>query len=121
MALIFAPLAGLALLTAAAGANAMAPGSKRPFHPALLLAAGCVLMALIFAVIFHDYSAGSFVRQGTTCLKAGLVWAIPAAIASWLIPRRGFAVDGGGAGLAIGRSEEHTSELQSLAYLVCRL
>src|SRR5205823_10409004 len=31
------------------------------------------------------------------------------------------AVVRGAAGGALGRSEEHTSELQSLAYLVCRL
>src|SRR2546425_6914783 len=33
--------------------------------------------------------------------------------------RRGRAASGGGG--SRGRSEEHTSELQSLAYLVCRL
>src|SRR2546425_752217 len=31
------------------------------------------------------------------------------------------ALEGGRHGFAFGRSEEHTSELQSLAYLVCRL
>src|SRR2546425_8563483 len=35
-------------------------------------------------------------------------------------PRRSLGLDGR-AQLELGRSEEHTSELQSLAYLVCRL
>src|SRR5687767_15224995 len=33
----------------------------------------------------------------------------------------GASAGGAGCGCAAGRSEEHTSELQSLAYLVCRL
>src|SRR2546425_6386329 len=38
------------------------------------------------------------------------------------IPELGrFAIRDMGATVGVGRSEEHTSELQSLAYLVCRL
>src|SRR2546425_10561996 len=36
-------------------------------------------------------------------------------------PRPGWAPPRSASGAAAGRSEEHTSELQSLAYLVCRL
>src|SRR5687767_4986450 len=36
------------------------------------------------------------------------------------LPNQPFALAHAPAGLAAGRSEEHTSELQSLAYLVCR-
>jgi hypothetical protein len=102
LGLIFPALTALALLAAAASVNAMIPGSKRPAHPALLMAAGCLLMAAIFALLFHDYRTDSFVHQGVSCLKAGLLWAAPTAGAVWLVLRRGFAVDGGAAGLAIG-------------------
>ena len=102
IALIFPVLAGLALLAAAASVNAMAPGSKRPFHPAVLAAAGCAVMAAIFALVFRDYSLGRFVPQGTACLKAGLLWAVPTAVFGWMLLRRGYAVDRSAAGLAAG-------------------
>jgi hypothetical protein len=102
IALIFPPLTGLALLAGAASVNEMIPGSKRPFHPAVLPAAGCLLMAAIFAAIFPDHRTDSFVLQGTICLKAGLAWAAPAAAGTCLLLRRGFAVNGGAAGVAIG-------------------
>jgi negative regulator of sigma F NrsF-like protein len=102
IALIFPPLAGLALLAAAASANATIPGSKRPLHPAVLMAAGCLLMESIFALLFRDYRTDLFVRQGTACLKAGLMWAAPTAVGVWLILRHGFAVNQRAAGLAMG-------------------
>lgn len=102
IAVIFPALAGLALLTAAASVNAVIPGSKRPFHPAVLLGAGCAVMAGIFVLIFRDYSLGRFVPQGVSCLKAGLLWAVPAAAFTWILLRRGYAVDRGAAGLAAG-------------------
>jgi hypothetical protein len=102
IALIFPALAGLALLSAAASVNAMTPGSKRPFHPALLMAAGCAAMAGIFLLVFRDYSLGRFVPQGISCLKAGLLWAVPTAVFGWMLLRRGYAVDRVAAGLAAG-------------------
>jgi hypothetical protein len=100
--LIFSPLAVVAVLGAAATVNSMIPGSKRPAHPAILMAAGCVLMEAIFALLFRDYRTDSFVRQGLVCLKAGLIWTTPTALAVWLVLRRGFAVDSRAAGAAIG-------------------
>jgi len=102
IALIFPALAGLALLAAAASANAMIPGSKRPFHPAVLTAAGCAVMAAEFVLLFHDHSLGNYVPEGVTCLKAGLLWSVPAAIFAWLLLRRGYAVDRTAAGAAAG-------------------
>lgn len=102
IALIFPALGGLALLSAAASVNAMIPGSKRPFHPAALMALGCAVMAGIFVLLFRDYSLGSFVPQGISCLRAGLIWAAPTAVFAWMLLRRGYAVDRGAAGLAAG-------------------
>jgi hypothetical protein len=102
IALIFPTLAGLTLLASAASVNAMAPGSKRPFHPAILMAAGCGVMAAIFLLIFRDISLGRFVSQGMACLKAGLLWATPTAIFTWIRLRRGYAVDRAAAGIACG-------------------
>jgi hypothetical protein len=102
IAVIFPALAGLVLLSAAASVNAMTPGSKRPFHPAALMAAGCGIMAAIFAVVFRDHSLGRFVPQGVACLKAGLLWAVPSAVLIWILLRRGYAVDRAAAGIACG-------------------
>src|SRR5687767_15767213 len=41
--------------------------------------------------------------------------------AEWLIERLGHRTPAGARAAMLARSEEHTSELQSLAYLVCRL
>jgi hypothetical protein len=102
IAVIFPELAGLALLSGATFANSMVPGSRRPFHPAVLLAAGCVLMETAFVLLFPDHSLGRFVPQGLACLKAGLLWAVPAGVLAWFALRRGFAVDPGAAGVAAG-------------------
>jgi hypothetical protein len=56
----------------------------------------------VFAAEFHDYRTGRFVHDGINCLTAGLIFAIPAAIASWWMLRRGFAVDRVAAGVALG-------------------
>src|SRR2546425_8462407 len=46
----------------------------------------------------------------------------PAPLPSVIVnAKKVFLTNGGGSDLAYDRSEEHTSELQSLAYLVCRL
>lgn len=102
IALIFPALAGLTLLAAAASVNAMTPGSKRPFHPAVLMVAACGLMAAIFLLIFRDTSLGRFVPQGLACMRTGLLWAIPTAVFSWILLRRGYAVNRAAAGIACG-------------------
>jgi hypothetical protein len=102
IALVFPALGGLALLAAAASVNTMTPGSRRPFHPAVLTAAGCAAMATVFWLIFRDYSLGRFVPQGIVCLRAGLTWAVPTAVFTWIVLRRGYAVDRVAAGVACG-------------------
>jgi len=99
---IFGALAGFTLLTAGAATSAMVPGSPRPFHPAVIAAGGCATLVAVFAVVFPDRTLGRFVPQGIACLRAGVTFAIPAALATWLALRRGFAVDRRAAAIAAG-------------------
>lgn len=80
----------------------MTPGSRRRLSPQSLVAIIVVAIATLFVLQFHDYRTEGFVIHGVACLIAGLIQAIPAAVAVFLILRRGFAVDHGAAGLAIG-------------------
>jgi hypothetical protein len=101
-ALIFPTLGILIWLTATACIGEMTPGSRRRLAPGALLGAGSLALLAVFAVLFHDYGTERFVSQGVVCLTAGLLHAIPAGLASWLILRRGFAVNPVAAGLAAG-------------------
>ncbi len=100
--LIFPALAILIGLAATQSVTEMTPGSRRRVAPGFLLGAGSLALVAIFAVLFHDYRTDRFVHQGVACLKAGLLYAIPTALASWLILRRGFAVNPVAAGLVAG-------------------
>lgn len=77
------------------------PGSRR-LRPALLVAGCCAALGVVFATIFRDPGAERFVAQGMPCLKTGLATAVPAALLTWLVLRRGFAVDRVGSALARG-------------------
>ncbi len=101
-ALIFPALGILLWLAATACVSEIVPGSRRRVAPGLLLAAGSLALVAIFALLFHDYRSERFVSQGLACLTAGLLHAIPAACASWLLLRRGFAVNTVAAGLMAG-------------------
>jgi hypothetical protein len=100
--LIF-PVLGIFTCFAAALCVAEAiPGSRRPVRPWLLGIAGCVGLAAVFATVFHDYGIARFVSEGVKCLAAGLVFAVPASLAIWLILRRGFFVNTAAGGFAKG-------------------
>ncbi|HMD70104.1 MAG TPA: NrsF family protein [Bryobacteraceae bacterium] len=101
-ALVFPVLGILICLTAKALAGEMIPGSRRRVAPGFLLGAGSLALLAVFAVLFRDYRTERFVSQGAACLTAGLLHAIPAALASWLFLRRGFAVNSVATGLAAG-------------------
>jgi len=102
-ALIFPALAVFTWIAAVLAVGQMTPGSKRRLSPPLLLVIGSLALAAIFASLFHDYRiAARFVPQGVACLVAGLLHAIPAGLAAWLLLRRGFAVSPFAAGLATG-------------------
>ena len=102
IALIFPVLGIFTWLAAMGSASETAPGSRHLVAPAFLLAIGSLSLAAIFAVLFHDYRLERFVSQGLACLAAGLLHALPAALAGWLVLRRGFAVNPVAAGLAAG-------------------
>lgn len=109
---IFPALGILTWLTALVCVAAMTPGGlhwKNPGlmeplmnHPARLLIVVMAVWLAIDAVVFNDYQTTRFVGRGLGCLRAGLLIAIPTGIASWLVIRRGFAVNRTAAGLAAG-------------------
>ena len=101
-AMIFPALAICLWLSATAAVRARIPGSRRLAAPETLLALDSLALIAIFAILFHDYHVVHFVHAGLVCLAAGLLFAIPAALAGWLLLRRGFAVNAGAAGLAAG-------------------
>jgi hypothetical protein len=101
-ALIFPTLGVLICLAATAFVSEMIPGSRRRVAPGFLPVAGNLALVAVFAVLFRDYRTDRFVSQGVACLTAGLLCAVPAALASWWLLRRGFAVNPTGAGLVAG-------------------
>lgn len=100
--LIFPTLGILIFLAATTCVSEMIPGSRRRVAPGWLLGAGSLALLAVFAVLFRDYRTDRFLSQGLVCLTAGLLHAIPAALASWLLLRRGFAVNAVAAGLVAG-------------------
>ena len=99
---IFAVLLILALFSSAVSVAAIIPGSRRILSPrSLLLTASAALLAL-FPLLFHDHAITNFVPLGIKCLTAGLAVAAPAGLLTWLVLRRGYAVDRFAAALAAG-------------------
>jgi hypothetical protein len=102
IASIFPALLIFSWLVAMMSAGAITPGSRRWMNPAMLLLLVVAGWIALDAVLFRDYDLGAFLPQGVSCLRAGLVVAIPTGIGGWLLLRRGFAVNPAGAGLAAG-------------------
>ena len=100
--LIFPALVLFLWAAAAEFAASMIPGSRRRVHPVVLMGVSCLLLMGIFAVVFRDYHTTHFVSAGIVCLVAGLAHAIPVALLSWLLLRRGFAVNPVTAGTVAG-------------------
>ena len=122
-ALIFPTLGILIWLAATTCVSEMIPGSRRRVAPGWLLGAASVALLAVFGVMFRDYRTDRFVSQGLVCLTAGLLHAIPTALATWLLLRRGFAVNAVAAGLVAGTLaglagvtmlELHCANLQAL-------
>lgn len=100
--LIFPALGILAVIAAHEFISAMIPGSLRRISSGALLTVGIAALLVVFALSFHDYQTTNFVSAGVTCLLIGTLHAIPVALLSWLVLRRGFAVKPIAAGLAAG-------------------
>lgn len=99
---IFLPLLLLTGLAAWTYISEMIPGSPRLTHPWIVILGTCLTLLAVFALIFPDHHVDDFVHAGIKCLTAGLLQAVPIALAAWLILRRGFAVNRTAAGLAAG-------------------
>ncbi len=99
---IFSALGIFTWLAATMSVGEMIPGSRRWMSPAMLLALILIGSIAVEAVLFRNYAMDAFVPAGIPCLRAGLVVAIPAGVGSWLVLRRGFAVNPRSAGLAAG-------------------
>jgi len=102
IALIFPVLLTLISLAAVVCESEMIPGSRHRVAPWVLLVSGCLALTAVFALLFTDYRSERFVPQGIACLTAGLLLAIPTAVISWWVLRRGFAVNSLAAGVAMG-------------------
>ncbi len=101
-ALIFSTLCVLALVAATEFVNEMIPGSRRWLSASALLGMGSAVLLGVFATLFHDYHTDHFISVGIVCLTTGVLHAIPVVLLSWLVLRRGFAVNSVSAGLAAG-------------------
>lgn len=101
-ALVFSTLVIVAAVTAAKFVGELIPGSKHRVSSALLLATTCAVLAALFALLFRDYHTEHFVSVGITCLVVGVLHAIPTAVLSWLLLRRGYAVNPVAAGIVAG-------------------
>jgi hypothetical protein len=102
IATIFPTLALLIWLAASTYVSERIPGSRRWASLGTVFAGSSLMLIAIFALLFRNYHTDHFVSAGLTCLKAGVLQAIPVALAGWLVLRRGFAVNPRSAGLALG-------------------
>jgi hypothetical protein len=78
------------------------PGSRQRISAAALLGTCCAVLLVVFAVLFRDYRTEHFISAGIACLVVGLLHAVPVALLSWLLLRRGFAVNPVAAGVVAG-------------------
>lgn len=126
-ALIFLTLGVLSCVAGMEFVNEMIPGSRRRISAGGLLGLASVVLVVVFALLFHDYHTERFVSLGFVCLITGVLHAIPAGLLSWLVLRRGFAVNsvsagavaGTLAGLAgLGVLELHCKNFQAMHILV---
>jgi hypothetical protein len=82
--------------------NTMIPGSRRRVSSTNLLALAILVLLAVFGLLFRDYHTEHFFSIGIVCLVTGVLHAIPVGLLSWLLLRRGFAVNPVAAGLVGG-------------------
>jgi hypothetical protein len=100
--LIFSSLCVVAGFAGTGLVHEMIPGSRHRLSTGALLTACSVALVGVFALMFRDYRTEHFVSAGILCLITGVFHAIPAALLSWWVLRRGFAVNPVSAGLVAG-------------------
>ena len=100
--LIFSTLGILVSVAGKEFVSEFIPGSRRGLSVGTFLELISVVLLGVFALVFRDYRTDNFIRAGVACLLTGLLLALPAALLSWLLLRRGFAVNSVAAGLVGG-------------------
>jgi hypothetical protein len=125
--LIFSTLGILVWVAGKEFVSQLVPGSRRGLGVGAFLTLVSVALLGVFALVFRDYRADHFISAGVACLLTGLLLAVPAALLSWLLLRRGFAVNSVAAGLVGGALaglcgvtmlELHCANFQALHVLV---
>jgi hypothetical protein len=101
-ALIFSTLGILVWVAGKELVSQLIPGSRQNLGGIALLATISASLLGVFALVFRDYRTDHFISAGIACLLTGVLLAIPAAFLSWLVLRRGFAVNSVSAGLVGG-------------------
>jgi hypothetical protein len=101
-ALIFSTLGILVWVAGRELVSQMIPGSRQNFGGTALLTTISASLLGVFALVFRDYRIEHFISAGIACLLTGVLLAVPAAFLSWLVLRRGFAVNSVAAGLVGG-------------------
>jgi Negative regulator of sigma F len=99
---VFSVLVILVVAAATELVSAMIPASRRRFSSGRLLGVVAVCLAAVLALCFRDYQTTRFIHAGLVCLGIGLMHAVATGLLSWLLLRRGFAVDAISAGLGVG-------------------
>jgi hypothetical protein len=101
-ALIFSTLGTLVWVAGKELVSQLIPARHQNFSAVALLAIINASLLGVFALVFRDYRTDHFISAGIACLLTGVLLAIPAALLSWLVLRRGFAVNSVAAGLVGG-------------------
>jgi hypothetical protein len=126
-ALIFSTLGILVWVAGKELVSRLIPGSRHNLSGIALLATISASLLGVFSLVFRDYRTDHFISAGIACLLTGVLLAIPAAFLSWLVLRRGFAVNSVSAGLVGGALaglcgvtmlELHCANFQALHVLV---
>jgi len=99
---IFSILAILVWVAGSRFVGQLIPASRQRLPGGAFLTICCAVLAGLFALVFRDYHTDHFIAAGVACLLTGVLIAIPAALLSWVLLRRGFALDPVAAGIAGG-------------------
>jgi len=101
-AMIFSTLGILVWVVGKELVSQVIPGSRQNFSGVALLVTISVSLLGVFALVFREYHTDHFFSAGIACLRTGVLLALPAALLSWRVLRRGFAVNPAAAGLVGG-------------------